>query len=376
MIQNATLGPVSGLGPASSPAFGRGRASAVIPAGLTFTGVGKTFGPRQVISAIDLAIEPAEVICLLGPSGCGKTTLLRIAAGIEDLSTGSISMDGSVIADATFSLPPERRGIGMVFQDYALFPQMSVLENVAFGLRDMSRADSHAAAQVAMARVGLTALAKAYPYMLSGGEQQRVALARAIVPRPRILLMDEPFSNLDRRMRDAVREETVGLLRETGATCIMVTHDPEEAMRIADRIVLMRAGRIVQSGPPEELYRNPADFDVARFFCDLNEMACSVRAGMAESPVGRVPAPHIADGPATLCIRPQGFRLLPAGQGLPARIIATRFVGEMHLVDLSVAGLEHPVRARLRERPPSGRRLDVGLAIDFDEVLVFGHQHA
>jgi iron(III) transport system ATP-binding protein len=355
---------------------GRGRASAVIPASLTFSGIAKRFGDRDVIRGIDLDIQPAEVICLLGPSGCGKTTLLRIAAGIEDLTAGEVRMDGVVIATPTGSMPPEKRGIGMVFQDYALFPQMTVLENVAFGLRDMSRAEAQAAAEVAMARVSLSPLAKAYPYMLSGGEQQRVALARAIVPRPRVLLMDEPFSNLDRRMRDAVREDTVALLRETGATCIMVTHDPEEAMRIADRIVLMRDGRIVQAGKPEELYRSPFDLEAARFFCDLNELPCLIDNGEAVTPIGRFPATMLRDGPAAVCIRPQAFRLLPAGQGIPARIKSARFLGEMHMIELDVQGLDRSIRARVRERPPSGRRREVGLTIDFDEVLVFGHQRS
>jgi iron(III) transport system ATP-binding protein len=355
-------------------ARGKGRASAVIPARLTLVDIAKSFGDREVIRDISLDIKPAEVVCLLGPSGCGKTTLLRIVAGIEDLTAGELRMDGVAIATSAVSMPPEKRGIGMVFQDYALFPQMNVLENVAFGLRDMSRAEAQSAAGVAMARVGLTPLARAYPYMLSGGEQQRVALARAIVPRPRVLLMDEPFSNLDRRMRDAVREDTIALLRETGATCIMVTHDPEEAMRIADRIVLMRAGRIVQAGAPEALYRAPVDLEAARFFCDLNEIACTVKNGEAETPIGRFPAPNTPDGPASLCVRPQGFRLLPAGRGIPARIRSSRFLGEVHLLDLDVQGLDQPVRVRTRERPPAMRRGDVAVAIDFDEVLVFGHQ--
>ncbi|MFM9973187.1 MAG: ABC transporter ATP-binding protein [Beijerinckiaceae bacterium] len=349
----------------------RGRASAVIPSSLTFVGLGKTFHGVEVLKALDLDVRPAEVICLLGPSGCGKTTLLRVAAGIEDPSAGEIRMDGRVIATSSQSMPPEKRGIGMVFQDYALFPQMTVMENVAFGLRGLSRADVKATADNAIARVGLTALAKAYPYMLSGGEQQRVALARAIVPRPRVLLMDEPFSNLDSRMRDAVREDTVGLLRETGATCIMVTHDPEEALRIADRIVLMREGRIVQMGLPEELYRHPVDLDAARFFCALNEFPCMVKDGEAINALGRFPAPGMRDGAGVLCIRPQGFKLLPAGKGIPARIQASRFLGEVSLLDLNVQGFEAPYRARIREILPVGRKREIGLAIDLNEVLVF-----
>ncbi len=354
----------------------RGRASAVIPASLQIRGLTKRFGARPVVADLSLSIGAAEVVCLLGPSGCGKTTLLRLVAGMETPDEGAIDMDGRPIATPTLAVPPDKRGIGLVFQDYALFPQMTVLDNVSFGLRGMSRAEQKAAAGVAIARVGLTALADAYPYMLSGGEQQRVALARAIVPRPRVLLMDEPFSNLDRRMRDAVREETVALLRETGATCIMVTHDPEEAMRVADRIVLMREGRIVQAGPPEELYRKPADLAAARFFCDLNELPCTVRAGVADTPLGRVPAAGVADGEAVLCVRLQAVRLKPAGQGLPARVRAARFLGEVHMVELDVQGLDAPLRARLRDRPPANRRQEVAIEIDFDEVLVFGQERA
>jgi iron(III) transport system ATP-binding protein len=351
--------------------IGLGRASAVIPAGLTLTGISKSFGEKTVLREISLDVHPAEVVCLLGHSGCGKTTLLRIIAGMEDPGSGQVAIDGRVIADSQNSLPPEKRGIGMVFQDYALFPQMNVLENVAFGLRNMSRSESKAAAEVAMARVGLSSLAKAYPYMLSGGEQQRVALARAIVPRPRILLMDEPFSNLDSRMRDAVREDTVGLLRETSATCIMVTHEPEEAMQIADRIVLMRDGAVVQVGPPEQIYRNPRDLQVARFFCDLNEFQCTIKNGEASCILGRFGARGLPDGPGVLCVRPPGFTLMPAGHGIPALVQTSRFIGVVHRCDLSLQGHDRLVHARIREMMPIKRNREVGLSIDSKEVLVF-----
>jgi iron(III) transport system ATP-binding protein len=356
--------------------FPRGRATAVIPANLELRGIGMRYGARQVLADVSLSVKAAEVICLLGPSGCGKTTLLRILAGMENPHSGVLLLDGREIATPTHAVPPDKRGIGLVFQDYALFPQMTVLDNVAFGLRGMAASERKAAAGAALASVGLTELAGAYPYMLSGGEQQRVALARAIVPRPRVLLMDEPFSNLDRRMRDAVREDTVALLRETGATCIMVTHDPEEAMRVADRIVLMRAGRIVQEGPPEALYRAPADLQAARFFCDLNELPCTVANGIAETPLGPVPAPRVADGPAALCLRPQALALRPAGEGRPARVRAVRFLGETHMVELDVQGIDQPLRARVRDKPPAGRRREVGVTVDFDEVLVFGLDRA
>jgi iron(III) transport system ATP-binding protein len=350
----------------------RGRASAVIPAGLSFRGLSKSFDTREVIRGIDLDVRPAEVVCLLGPSGCGKTTLLRIVAGIEDPTAGELAMDGIVISAPGASLPPERRGVGLVFQDYALFPQMTVLDNVAFGLHEMKRLERRATALNALARVGLDGHAASYPYMLSGGEQQRVALARAIVPRPRVLLMDEPFSNLDRRMRDAVREDTVALLRETGATCIMVTHDPEEAMRVADRIVLIRDGRIVQSATPEEIYRRPADLATARFFCDMNEMECRIGNHEASTPLGRFAADGLPEGEGVVCVRPQAIRVLPAGApGWPARIRSRRFLGEMWLVELDVPGLAAPLQARVRERPPEASRRDAAIEIDPNEVLVF-----
>ena len=166
-------------------------------------------------------------------------------------------MDGREVSGPRTFLEPERRGIGLMFQDYALFPHMTILQNIMFGLKDLSAAEAGVAARRALSRVGLEHYANEYPHTLSGGEQQRVALARSIAPRPGVLLMDEPFSNLDRRMRDAIRDETVAILRETGATTIVVTHDPEEAMRIADRIVLMRSGAIIQQGEAEEIYRAP-----------------------------------------------------------------------------------------------------------------------
>jgi iron(III) transport system ATP-binding protein len=271
-------------------------------------------------------------------------------------------------------VPIEQRGIGMVFQDYALFPNFSVMENVAFGLRGMSKADQRAAARVAVARVGLEARADAYPHMLSGGEQQRVALARAIVPRPRVLLMDEPFSNLDRRMRDAVREDTVALLRETGATCIMVTHDPEEAMQVADRIVLMREGRILQSGTPETLYRKPVDIEAARFFCDLNEIPGDIRGGVIQTGLGQFPARGKADGAGFLCIRPQGIQVTTEPGGIPGRVQALRFLGETQQVDLRVQDVETPLRARIRQSSGLRRGSDVRITIDPQEILVFGSE--
>ncbi|HYF56253.1 MAG TPA: ABC transporter ATP-binding protein [Salinarimonas sp.] len=355
------------------PRFGqRGTTGAAIPAELAFEEVVQVYGGVRALDGVSLAIAPGELVCLLGHSGCGKTTLLRVAAGVDRPSAGRVLLDRREVSGEGAFVPPERRGVGLMFQDYALFPHLTILENVTFGLRALPARDGEIAARRALARVGLERQALDYPHMLSGGEQQRVALARSIAPRPGVLLMDEPFSNLDRRLRDAVRDETVAILRETGATTIVVTHDPEEAMRIADRIVLMRAGSIVQEGPAEDLYRRPVDLFAARFFCDFNEVEGVVRGGRVSTPVGIFPAPGLADGAqAVACIRPQGVRIRAPGFCLPGRVASRRFLGEVDLVHVAVQGLERPLQARTREAYRPGEGEDVGVDLDSDEVLVF-----
>ncbi len=274
----------------------RGTAGTSIAASLAFEDVVHGYGKVRALDGISLAVAPGEVVCLLGPSGCGKTTLLRIASGIERPLSGRVTIDGREVAGPDAFIPPERRGVGLVFQDFALFPHLTNLANVMFGLKALPRAEAEKAARLALSRVGLDKHAEDYPHTLSGGEQQRVALARAIAPRPGILLMDEPFSGLDSRLRDAIRDETLAVMRETRATCIVVTHDPEEAMRMADRIVLLRSGRIAQIGTPSDLYRAPADLDTARFFSDVNEVPGVVRAGRLVTPVGYFAAPGLAEG--------------------------------------------------------------------------------
>jgi iron(III) transport system ATP-binding protein len=350
----------------------KGRAGASIPAELSFVGVGRQFDAREALADISFTIAPAEVVCLLGASGCGKTTLLRIAAGIDRPTQGSILLDRQVIESETVHMPPENRSIGLVFQDYALFPHMTILENVMFGLNRLPKSEARAVAMQGLARLGLADLAQQPPEKLSGGEQQRVALARAIAPRPRMLLMDEPFSNLDRRMRDSVRDETVALLRETRVTTMIVTHDPEEAMRIADRIVLLRKGRIEAIGTAERLYRQPPSLFAARFFTELNEIGGRVHKGRVETPVGTFPAKTLAEGAqAIVAIRPQGLKIRPAGMCLPARLVARRFVGEVESVEFLVQGIDRPLKARLTGSVNAKSGNDVGLEIDVNEVLVF-----
>src|SRR3990170_6183732 len=266
----------------------RGKAAVTFAARLTFEDVSRRYGHTLALDRVSLDIEPSEILCLLGPSGCGKSTLLRVAAGVERPSSGRILLDGQEVAGPNRFVPPEKRGIGLMFQDFALFPHLTILDNVAFGLNSLTRSEAKAEAHAALERVGLSHYAGEYPHILSGGEQQRVALARAIAPRPSVLLMDEPFSGLDPQLREKMREETLAILHETRATSIVVTHDAEEAMRRGDRVALLRKGRVVQSGSAVDLYRSPKDILAARTFSDLNELTALVEAGSAATPLGRV----------------------------------------------------------------------------------------
>ncbi|MBS7546307.1 ABC transporter ATP-binding protein [Ancylobacter oerskovii] len=339
---------------------------------LILEGVHHSYGTTAAAKGIDLVIEPGEIVCLLGPSGCGKTTLLRLIAGIERPSAGRILLDRRVVAGPDQFVPPEKRHIGLVFQDYALFPHLTNLDNVAFGLKALPRAEALAEARRALERMRLGRYAGDYPHALSGGEQQRVALARALVTRPGILLMDEPFSGLDSRLRGSVRAETLDVVRDAGATCVIVTHDPEEAMRMGDRIALMRAGRIVQLGTPVALYREPIDLPAARFFCEINEVAGRVAGGRLETPLGSFAAPGLGEGtPAVAAIRPQGVELRAPGSGAAGRVVEHRFLGELDLYEVVVAGIDRPLIVRRRGTAGLGAGQNVGVHIDIAEVLVF-----
>lgn len=251
-----------------------GLTAVAFAAGAQFDDVGFMRGDHEILKSISFELRPREIICLVGPSGCGKTTVLRLLGGAERISEGRITIDRKIVSDRNHFIPPERRNVGMVFQDFALFPHMSVMDNVLFGLNKIEAKAARAQANNALQRVGLAHKAKAFPNMLSGGEQQRVALARAIAPRPSILLLDEPFSSLDRRLRDEVRTETLAVLRETRASCVIVTHDPEEALALADRVMVMRQGRIVQIGTPEEIYKKPVDPQTAEFSAPAILLKC------------------------------------------------------------------------------------------------------
>jgi iron(III) transport system ATP-binding protein len=348
-------------------------AGVTFAARLAFENICHSFGPdSETLRDVSLAAEPGEVLCLLGPSGSGKTTLLRIAAGIESQSTGRVLLNDREIAGPSVFLPPEKRSIGLVFQDFALFPHLTILENVRFGLTALSNDEGRREAMIALARVGLEDYAASYPHVLSGGEQQRVALARALAPRPAVLLMDEPFSGLDSRLKDSVRAETLSILRESRATAIVVTHDAEEAMRMGDRIALLKDGRLVQSGRAEELYLRPANLFAAGFFSELNVFQARVKDGMLDTPVGRMAAPGLAEGAqATGAVRWTGFDVSETAGEIEARIVTRRFLGVVELLELAVPGSTEPVRARVRCGALSAKARDIWLSSRKSDVLLF-----
>jgi iron(III) transport system ATP-binding protein len=272
-------------------------------------------------------------------------------------------------------VPPEKRGVGLMFQDFALFPHLTILDNVAFGLRALTKQEAKAEAHAALERVGLAHYGNEYPHILSGGQQQRVALARAIAPRPGVILMDEPFSGLDSQLRESMREETLAIIRESRATCIVVTHDAEEAMRMGDAVALMREGVIVQMGPALDLYRAPKDIFAARTFSDLNELPARVHGGRVETPLGTFAAEGFEDGTGVIaCVRQGGIRLLEQGQGTPGRVLESRFLGDVGLLELAVDGVDGPILVRVREADMPACGTDLGVGVDESAVLIFAAQ--
>lgn len=353
----------------------KARAAATFAARVRLEGVTKVYEDAGALNGIDLDVKPGEIVCLLGPSGCGKTTLLRVVSGIERPTSGRVLINEREVAGPSRFVPPESRGVGLMFQDFALFPHLTVLDNVAFGLKALPQAERVRAARSILDRVGLLDMAGIYPSVLSGGQQQRVALARAIVPRPAVMLMDEPFSGLDVQLREAMQEETLALLRETRATSFIVTHHPEEAMRMADRIIVLRRGRVVQAGKAEQLYGAPADLFVARLFSEINEWPARVRAGAVETPAGVFAAPGLADGSeAVVCLRERGLSLKVNGNdepGLPGRVLSVKFLGDSTRLDVAVAGFERPLKVRVDQKDAVTVGTDVKVGTTPGAVLVF-----
>ncbi|MEX1147075.1 MAG: ABC transporter ATP-binding protein [Sphingomonadales bacterium] len=350
--------------------------------GLELEGIRHSFDGTEVVRGVSLTVHAGEVVSLLGPSGCGKTTCLRIAAGLEPVQAGSVRIDGQELGAPGVHVPPEERSVGLVLQDYALFPHLRVVDNVAFGVRRKGRsaADARTVAMAMLERIGLGDHGQSFPHVLSGGEQQRVALLGAMAPGPRVMLMDEPFSGLDVTLRDMVRDSTLALLKEAGVPTLFVTHDPEEAMRLADRVAIMKAGRILQTGAPQEVYYSPASAQVVSFFGAVNRFETRIAEGRAPLALCDVPVTGIADGtPVEVLLRPQAIRLDRGMHGIPvaggAVVERTQFMGPAFLVDLrfgddpGAGGQILRARVAARDVPATGARVD--FFINPADVFVF-----
>jgi iron(III) transport system ATP-binding protein len=341
--------------------------------GLNVDDLHHAYKTRDVVAGVDLTVPAGELHCILGPSGCGKTTTLRVVAGLETIQRGRIRIDGELVGGDGLSMPPEQRRVGLMFQDFALFPHLRVLDNVMFGVRSKA-APRRKRALTMLGQVGLADKAEDYPATLSGGEQQRVALARCLATEPRLMLLDEPFSSLDAHLRERVRAEAVAVLRGSGTPTLMVTHDPDEALRVADRIHVMHDGRIVQSGSPAELYGRPVNAFVAGFFGPLNRFAGAVRDGRVTTPIGPVPAPAFADGTSVdVVIRPDALSPCRHVHDAPTlHVLGVRDVGLAHWLELKAP--DGPILlARVPGLGPCSCTAgeDIGVEIDARHIFVY-----
>ena len=342
--------------------------------GIVFSSVCKTFGNVRAVDNFDLTIKPGKATCILGPSGCGKTTVLRLAAGLERCQKGSISIDGQVVDDHGVFISAEKREVGLVFQDFALFPHLTVLQNVLFGIKRNN--DSYIAANQMLESLGMSSYAQNFPHTLSGGEQQRVALARALVTNPKVMLLDEPFSDLDLRLRNRVGDESLSLLKKFGTSVLLVTHDSEEAMRLADNIVLMRKGRIVQQGKSVELYNSPIDVNSARIFSEINILSGIVKSESIETAFGKIPTSKFKDGAhVSVVIRPELITVSSHKSPHNAYIVNVKFMGSWTHVELKPFNNDTTLIARMDISDTFFEGEAVNLEISTDSVSVFNKEY-
>ena len=315
------------------------------PPAIRCFGLSKQFGDSRAVEQVDLAVDNGEKMVLIGPSGCGKTTLLRLIAGFETPTAGTLAVGGDLVAGPEQSLPPEKRRVGMVFQDYALFPHMDVWHNVAYGVRDKSERESRVGDVLEL--VGLSGMQRRLPHELSGGEQQRVALARALAPGPAVVLLDEPFSNLDASLRARVRAEVRQILSDAGTSAIFVTHDQEEALFFGDRIAVMHLGRIEQVDTTERIFHQPISPFVAKFMGIADFLPATVQGDVLITELGMVPRPlEASDGAKVeVMVRPDDISIHPedGGQG---RVVERVFQGAHNLykVELPSGATIHSLR--------------------------------
>ncbi|HEX5769967.1 MAG TPA: ABC transporter ATP-binding protein [Nocardioidaceae bacterium] len=333
--------------------------AATAPA-LVLEGVTKRYGSTVAVDSIDLTAAPGELITLVGPSGCGKSTTLRLVAGLDRPDAGTIRIAGEVVADSHHFQQPEHRRVGLVFQDHALFPHLTVAQNVAFGLNKMPRAERRARVGEVLDLVRLGHLAARYPHELSGGEQQRVALARALAPRPAVVLLDEPFSSLDESLRAQVRADTVAVLRETGTTGMLVTHDQTEALSVGDRVIVMEGGSVEQADTPERVFEQPATRFVASFMGDADFLPAHVHDALLTCEIGvvsTIPGWAACDVDVDVVLRPHEVAL-SLDPGSAAHVVAVEYHGAfvLHTIEL-------PSGQRLRSWQPHAVRHPVGTAV-------------
>ncbi len=320
-------------------------------------------GQSPAVNDITLRVRPSEFLTILGPSGGGKTTTLRLLAGFEKPSGGRIQIGENIVADEAHFVPPEKRKVGMVFQDYALFPHVNVAENIAFGIREPRTSRQHKVERL-LSLVGLSAYAERMPHELSGGEQQRVALARALAPNPDILLLDEPFSNLDTGLRSQVRSEVRHILLETGTTAIFVTHDQHEALSLSDEIAVLFEGKLVQVATPHVIYNRPANVRVAKFVGEANFLLAEAHGMTADSRLGEVKLFHPKTGPVQLMIRPEALAVNFDEHGTRATVRWREFYGHYQRLGLALTdGTELIAHTGVDRYFQRGNNVSVSLAL-------------
>jgi iron(III) transport system ATP-binding protein len=315
-------------------------------AGLEITGLHKSFGSQEVLTGIDLHVPAGSLTAILGPSGSGKTTVLRVTAGFERADRGTIALGGRLVEDAHVVVPPEERGIGYVPQEGSLFPHLTVAANVAFGVPRSARRKLGGTTDELLEMVGLAGLGDRYPHQLSGGQQQRVALARALAVRPAIVLLDEPFSSLDASLRSSVRSDVQDVLRAGGITAVLVTHDQDEALSVADRVAVIRDGVIRQYGTPQQLYEHPVDPAMARFLGNANLVSATVDGERVDTPFGPMTlrpgsGTGKVSGPVVALVRPEQLAISTTvtGSGLRAVAVRTQFHGHDTVITFSPLAL-------------------------------------